>query len=58
MTRTFIIEERNENKDGITYELRNTNKLPYHDDRLTLVVKTGDDDLQWRVGATVVVEVK
>jgi hypothetical protein len=57
MTRTMIVEERIENKNEIVYELRKPNPTR-HDDRLTLVIPTGDDEPQWRVGATVTVEIK
>jgi hypothetical protein len=56
ITRVMIVEERIENKNGILFELRNSNPAPLHDDRMTLVFKAGDDEPQWRVGTRVKVE--
>ena len=58
MTRTMTVDSITQDKSGTVYELRNTNPLPHHDDRLTLVVKAGEDDPGWTVGQSVTVEVK
>ena len=57
MTRKMTVESKTENKDGVVFELRAVNKLPFVDDRLTLVIKMGEDEPQWRVGDVVNVEV-
>ena len=53
MTRTMTVESITHEKHGTTYELRTTNPLPHHDDRLTLVVKDGEDEPGWKIGQTV-----
>ena len=58
MTRTMTIDSITQDKSGTVYELRTTNPLPHHDDRLTLVVKAGDEEPGWKIGAGVIVEVK
>ena len=57
MTRQMTVESRTEDKYGIIYELRTVNPLPHHDDRLTVVVKSGEDDPGWKVGQSVNVSI-
>ena len=55
--RQMVVDSITQDKSGTIYNLRTVNPLPHYDDRLTLVVKAGDEEPGWKVGQTVEVSV-